>query len=110
LVEPALALAREGVEVPPAHAACLAMLAPVMTMREGARIYSPNGRLLETGDRLEQPGLARALEILQEEGGRSFYEGTLADALLQLMEDRGGLVARRDLDEYEPQWLEPLES
>src|SRR3989442_12903019 len=32
VVEPALRLAREGVDFPPAHAACLAMLAPVMTM------------------------------------------------------------------------------
>src|SRR5881227_2888267 len=34
LFEPALRLAREGVEMPAAHAACLEMLAPVMTMRE----------------------------------------------------------------------------
>src|SRR5919204_2001295 len=49
LVEPALRLARDGVDFPPAHAACLAMLAPVMTMNEGARIYAPEGRLLEAG-------------------------------------------------------------
>ena len=36
--------------MPRAHASCLAMLAPVTTMREGERIYSPGGRLLETGD------------------------------------------------------------
>ena len=59
LVEPALRLAREGVEMSPAQASCLAMLAPVMTMNEGARIYAPGGVLLQTGDRLEQPGLAR---------------------------------------------------
>src|SRR5439155_12563486 len=45
LVEPALVLARSGTEFPSAHAACLAMLAPVMTMNEGARIYSPDGSL-----------------------------------------------------------------
>src|SRR2546421_8308110 len=45
LVAPALRLARHGVEMPAAHAACLEMLAPVMTMHEGARIYSPGGRL-----------------------------------------------------------------
>ena len=33
-----------GVAMPAAHAACLAMLAPVMTMREGARIYAPDGQ------------------------------------------------------------------
>ena len=38
LCEPALTLARTGVTLPRAHAACLEMLAPVMTMSEGARI------------------------------------------------------------------------
>src|SRR5207253_11274586 len=51
VVEPALALARNGTEFPSAHAACLAMLAPVMTMNEGARIYAPGGALLETDAR-----------------------------------------------------------
>src|SRR5207249_7918058 len=46
LVEPALRLARAGTVLPSAHAACLAMLAPVMTMNEGAAIYSPGGELL----------------------------------------------------------------
>src|SRR5436305_14233719 len=40
LAGPALELARQGVEMPPAHASCLAMLAPVMTMNEGADIYA----------------------------------------------------------------------
>src|SRR5947208_7226717 len=57
LIEPALRLARDGVEMSPAQASCLAMLSPVMTMNEGARIYAPGGVLLETGNPLEQPGL-----------------------------------------------------
>jgi gamma-glutamyltranspeptidase/glutathione hydrolase len=109
LIEPALALARGGVEVPPAHAVCLSMLAPVMTMGDGARIYSPGGELLEAGDRLEQPGLARMLEILRDEGWDSFYRGSLAEALLALMEERGGLVTRRDLEAYDPRWGDPLQ-
>jgi gamma-glutamyltranspeptidase/glutathione hydrolase len=109
LVEPALRLARAGVEMPPAHAACLEMLAPVMTMREGARIYSPGGALLRAGDRLEQPGLAAALEILAEEGPQSTYTGTLAEALLALMDERGGLVTREDLGSYRAVWHSPSE-
>ena len=110
VVEPALRLARDGVEMPPAHASCLAMLAPVMTMREGARMYAPGGRLLETGDRLEQPGLVEALEALRDEGARSATDGTLADALLRLVDERGGLVTREDLRTYEPAWLDPEET
>jgi gamma-glutamyltranspeptidase / glutathione hydrolase len=109
LVEPALRLVRSGVEMPAAHAACLAMLAPVMTMREGGRIYSPGGRVLETGDRLEQPGLVEAMEIVSAEGPGSLYRGTLAERLLALMDERDGLVTRDDLASYAAEWSEPLE-
>jgi gamma-glutamyltranspeptidase / glutathione hydrolase len=105
LVEPALQLARAGVEMLPAHTACLQMLAPVMTMREGARIYSPGGRLLENGDRLEQPGLVDALELIADEGGRS---PTLEAHLIALMDERSGLVTQKDLGAYEPLWAEPV--
>jgi gamma-glutamyltranspeptidase / glutathione hydrolase len=109
LVEPAVRLAREGVAFPAAHAACLAMLAPVMTMNEGARIYAPGGRLLGPGARLDQPGLVRALELLAEEGPGSAYGGSLAEALLALMDERGGLVTRADLAAYAPRWSSPAE-
>jgi gamma-glutamyltranspeptidase / glutathione hydrolase len=109
LVEPALRLAREGVEMSPAQASCLAMLAPVMTMNEGARIYAPGGVLLENGDRLEQPGLARALELMAEEGAASAYSGSIADALLELMRERGGLVTGEDLETYRADWSPPVE-
>jgi gamma-glutamyltranspeptidase/glutathione hydrolase len=109
LVEPALRLAHAGVEMPPAHASCLAMLAPVMTMNDGARIYSPDGHLLAPGDRLDQPGLVKALEVLAEEGPGSCYSGSLADALLTFVDELGGLITRRDLQSYEALWSDPVE-
>ena len=109
LVEPGLRLAREGVNLPPAHAACLAMLAPAMTMNEGARIYSPRGKLLEPGERLEQPGLVQALELVADEGAASAYRGEIGRGLLALMRERGGLVTKDDLDAYRPEWSEPVE-
>ena len=104
LVEPGLRLAREGCDFPRGQAACLEMLAPVMTMREGGRIYRRDGRLLAEGDRLEQPGLVAALEAIAEEGAPS---PSLDAALLALMDERGGLVTGADLDAYRPVWLEP---
>lgn len=104
LVEPALRLAHEGTDFPQAHAACLEMLAPVMTMREGGKIYRRDGRLLAEGERLEQPGLVPALEAIAEQGARS---PTVESALLALMEERGGLVTRTDLEAYHASWGEP---
>ena len=109
LVVPALRLARAGVAMPPAHAACLEMLEPVLTMDAGARIYAPGGRLLRAGDRLEQPGLVRTLEVLAEEGAGSVYSGSIAEALLQLSDERGGLVTPTDLESYAAVWSSPVE-
>jgi gamma-glutamyltranspeptidase / glutathione hydrolase len=108
LVQPAIELARTGVELPPAHAACLAMLAPVMTMNEGARIYAPGGELLEAGGMLHQPGLVKALEELADDAA-AVYTGTIAESLLALSRERGGLLTRDDLQSYEPSWSDPVE-
>jgi gamma-glutamyltranspeptidase/glutathione hydrolase len=86
------------------------MLAPVMTLHDGARIYAPGGELLRTGDRLDQPGLANALELLRDEGARTMYDGTVAETLVALMRERDGPVSLEDLAAYEPLWLEPVET
>jgi gamma-glutamyltranspeptidase/glutathione hydrolase len=109
LVEPALRLARTGVTMPPAHVACLEMLAPVMTMREGARMYAPEGKLLAVGDVLRQPGLVPALELIRDEGAVSAYTGTIAAALLALVDEREGAITAADLASYAPVWSEPVE-
>jgi gamma-glutamyltranspeptidase/glutathione hydrolase len=109
LVEPALHLSRGAVPMPAAHASCLRMLAPVMTMNEGERIYSPEGSLLDEGDLLRQPGLVSALESLAEDGPRGAYEGTIGRELLRLMDERRGLVTAEDLTSYEALWSDPVE-
>jgi gamma-glutamyltranspeptidase / glutathione hydrolase len=106
LVEPALRLARAGTDLPPRHAACLAMLEPVMTLNRGAALYSPGGRLLQGGDRLEQPGLVSTLEIVAAEGAGSAYRGSIAESLLA---EAGVVVTRDDLEAYEAHWTEPVE-
>jgi gamma-glutamyltranspeptidase/glutathione hydrolase len=110
LVEPALRLAREGVLMPQAHIACLEMLEPVMTLREGARIYAPGGRLLRTGERLEQPGLVHALESIAADGAASAYTGAIATSLLALSDERGGLLTAEDLWRYGAAWTEPVQT
>ena len=70
-----------GVAMSPAHASCLAMLAPIMTMDSGARIYAPENVLLQAGDTLRQPGIEKALSLLVAEGAASMYSGSLARSL-----------------------------
>jgi gamma-glutamyltranspeptidase / glutathione hydrolase len=104
LAEPALRLAGDGVPMPPAHALCLAMLEPVMTLGHGAGIYAPGGRTLVADERLSQPGVAEAIRVLVEEGPRSVYVGTLAEALLRI---DGITLTSADLAGYGAVWGDP---
>jgi gamma-glutamyltranspeptidase/glutathione hydrolase len=106
--KPAMDLARIGVDMPAAHAACLAMLAPVMTLDAGERIYAPDGELLGAGDRLRQPALEKVFALLAMEGASSVYSGSLAQSVLSFMRRRGGRVTYDDLVGYEARWSEPV--
>jgi gamma-glutamyltranspeptidase/glutathione hydrolase len=51
-----------------------------------------------------------ALEAVSEEGARSAYVGTIAEALLRLVQEREGLLTQDDLVAYRAGWSEPVEA
>jgi len=82
-------------------------------------------RPLHHKERFRQPDLARTLEamadaeerVIASGGSRSeglqavrdyFYEGPIADAIVSLHEEEGGLITREDLAGYEGYWEEPV--
>lgn len=101
LVEPAQRLARTAVPLPPMHARSLDMLGELFTLERGAELFAPEGRLLAAGEGLRQPGLEDALKALAEEGGRSVYRGSIAEALLAI---EGVVTSESDLHDYRARW------
>jgi gamma-glutamyltranspeptidase/glutathione hydrolase len=104
-VEPALRLARTGTVLPPRHAAVLEMLEQAFLTGRGADLYAPAGRRLEAGAIVVQAGLAETMECLVEEGARSAYRGSLAEAMLTV---EGVALTWDDLAAYRAQWAEPV--
>ncbi|MEX0849882.1 MAG: gamma-glutamyltransferase, partial [Gaiellaceae bacterium] len=104
LVEPALELARRGVPLPEMHEQSLAMLAEVYSRERGADLFVREGRTLQSGELLEQPGLVQTLEALTEEGAASLYRGSLAEALLGV---DGVVITADDLRSYRARWVDP---
>ncbi len=105
LVEPALRLARTGVELPEMHARSLEMLANVLSLARGDALFTRDGRVLAAGERLEQPGLVDCLEALAEEGAASVYRGSLCEVLLAV---DGVVLTAAELRDYRPRWSEPV--
>jgi gamma-glutamyltranspeptidase/glutathione hydrolase len=105
LVEPALALARTGVALPEMHHRSLDMLAPVFSLERGEALFMRDGRVLQPGEVLAQPGLVECLEAIAEEGASSVYRGTLAEALLAV---DGVVLTAAELREYRAIWSDPV--
>jgi gamma-glutamyltranspeptidase/glutathione hydrolase len=101
LLAPAIRLAREGVLVSSSQASMGALIKPIITATPAiARLFSPNGHLIEAGDRLRNPDLATTLERLAVEGPALFYSGDVATAIVADQVAHGGLVTADDLAHY----------
>ncbi len=105
LCEPALALARSGAALPEMHARSLEMFSDLYGRGRGRELFTRDGRTLGEGDLLDQPGMAQSLDALAEEGARTAYEGSLAEALLAV---DGVVLSAADLAAYRPVWREPV--
>lgn len=56
-----------------------------------------DGKPLAAGQVLVQPELARCLQRLAEQGWEDFYHGQIGQAILDDMQERGGLLTKADL-------------
>jgi gamma-glutamyltranspeptidase/glutathione hydrolase len=100
LFEPALELAREGVELTRAQAYLHAILDLILRhTAEGRRIYGLRARLV-AGDRLVLADLGGTLEELARKGAAALYGGPLGRRLVSHQRATGGAITATDLAAY----------
>ena len=110
LLQPAIALARDGFPV----ADDLADTMPFWRRRIGPwpsslRVFSrPDGSALKDGDMLIQSDLAATLTSIAEQGARGFYQGPVAEKLVNGIRAAGGIMTLDDLKSYQPVIREPV--
>ncbi len=103
LLDPAIALARDGFTVTDRLARSLKDALPYMKSYPASLAqFSRQGTPYEAGDRLRQMDLAETLERIATEGPAGFYAGRTAELIEKEMQRGGGLVTRSDLADYRP--------
>ncbi|MDI3563020.1 gamma-glutamyltransferase [Bradyrhizobium sp. Arg816] len=102
LLEPAIALARDGFVVTDDLADTLpGWHRRLARWPSSAKIFSrPDGTSLGEGDRLVQSDLAETLSAVAAQGPRGFYEGPVAEKLAKAVTDAGGIMTPADLKSY----------
>ncbi len=96
LAAPAAVAARDGVEVNAAQGHLFDLLEAILGSTPEAVREFGGGRPA----RFASPALAETIELLGREGADPFYRGAVADAIVDWLAPRGGLLTREDLAGY----------
>lgn len=106
---PAIGYAHEGFEVDESYRRRVAFRLPVLKRwRAASRVFLNNGKVPTLGERIKQPALAATLEALAAGGAAGFYQGPVAEALVDGVRAAGGIWSLEDLTQYQVVEREPV--
>jgi gamma-glutamyltranspeptidase/glutathione hydrolase len=109
LVDPAVALARDGIRLTPGLARSLrGALTPMQRYPASIAAFSKNGVPYEEGELWRQPDLAQTLDSIRTKRRDGFYTGETADMIVAEMQRGGGMIALEDLALYQPRERAPV--
>ncbi|MBW3562870.1 MAG: gamma-glutamyltransferase family protein [Actinobacteria bacterium] len=104
LVRPAIVRAADGFVPSAEGAAHVAGFATETDDEDWHAIYGE----VRAGEPLRQPGLARLLRTLAEQGPDAFYRGPIAEAVVGKVRGTGGVLTAADLAAHAGAWVELL--
>ncbi len=82
--------------------------AKLVKYENGAKIYLKDGLPYEVGDKIYNPDLARTLAKIAVEGADAIYKGEIAQAIVDEVQKRGGIITLEDLARYEVKIRKPV--
>ncbi len=110
IMAPAIRIATEGFTVSQYCANAIAdAYQDAQTFPEMQEVYwNEMGLPYEAGDVITNPGLAKALQKIADEGKDGFYKGEIAQALVDTLAKYGGVMTLDDLANYEVTVRQPV--
>jgi gamma-glutamyltranspeptidase/glutathione hydrolase len=107
LIEPAIQLAEDGFRVNSSMERTFENFRDRLK-EEGMRIFVPDGAPYQEGDFFRQPDLAKTLKRIRDKGISDFYEGEIAEKIVDTLKEHGGVMEKEDLINYQATIEEPL--
>ncbi|OOF65717.1 gamma-glutamyltransferase [Rodentibacter sp. Ppn85] len=109
VLEPAIKLAEEGFPISQTLANLLDTEKDVLGKWQSSRkIFFKNDRTLAAGEQLVQKDLANSLKLIAKEGAKAFYEGEIAEKIVQEMKQHHGLINLEDMRNYKAIERQPI--
>lgn len=106
LFQPSISLARKGIVVTAKEKAKLdEYRQEIVTISGKTTLYN---KQFQVGDTINYIALANTLEQVLKNGEKEFYKGETAKKLAQFIQDKGGILSRKDLKKYRTVWRKPV--
>jgi gamma-glutamyltranspeptidase/glutathione hydrolase len=115
VLAPAIQYAYEGCPVSPVVAAAWNKAFALYTdclkgeeFKHWFETFTPTGKPPKPGDTWKSPAHAGTLQTIARTKAEDFYRGELANRIDGFSRKYGGYLRKEDLEEYRPQWVEPI--
>lgn len=107
LMQPAIDLAEKGYVVTEKQAKSFKKYSELFVEVNGKDTFFAQGH--QAGDTIVNPALAKTLRAIAEKGNEGFYDGWVAQAMVNKTRATGGILSLEDLKAYSPRWREPVQ-
>ena len=106
----AIHYARNGYGVSPVFGAVwsLPLLENLLRNSPNTEDYLPNGNPPKAGQVVQLTGLANTLQAIADGGPEAFYNGPVADAIVETLQSLGGTMTHDDLKNHTSTWGESI--
>ena len=106
LIRPAIDLAEKGYKVTEKQARSFARYRDLFIRVNGEDTFFAQN--FSQGDTIKNPALANTLREIAKNGNRGFYEGWVAQAMVDKVKATGGILSLEGLESYRPVWRDPV--
>ncbi len=109
ILAPAIELAQEGFPVSPLTSAIWKSgVKHQLSQSPNGNELMIDGRAPYPGERFRNPNLAKTFQLVAEGGKEAYYQGPIAEAIVDVLSTNGGVMTLDDLANHTSSFVEPI--
>ena len=72
------------------------------------KTWMPDGKIPSKGEIFKNPNLASTYKKIASSYGEDFYKGSIANEIVNFINNQGGYFSLEDLSNFKPEWIDPV--
>ena len=110
ILKPVINQARKGLDVSYDLNQAIGSANQIALDVESTNIYLQDNDPILEHSKMIRKDLAWTINEIAKNGDEAFYEGSIAKKIIQAMNENGGYISAKDLQEYQPRFSEPIKT